>query len=352
MLAWYNDIKDLTEKTGIERDAFVRKHARSISGGSVTARSMSSDGGMEEDEADQVPYSAAASQVEHPVQDQAPERPQPGGRFPSDLNVQRNLQNPLSHSSGTSSNGHEATAAAGELVGSSVPYGQSGHVVREGEHGPLDNAGSGGRTAALNTIGRPMPNFQHEQPAQVSNPTPHQQERAQTIDQATTAVAALAALAEPASQALQRKPEPSRTETTQLHNQSALTEQRAAAPSAAPISVPIQSPQPILPMSTKILTHQGDGPTEFRSVPPPVPMQHETANPPATLAIPIASSHAIQESRVSGAATPATTATGMTDSPPVSPEPVLTKAPFARSQNSVQTISDLHIPGEYPRQAR
>ena len=58
MVAWFEDIKALTEKSGEERNAFVRRHAsvRSTSAGS--ARSASSDGGLEEDEADAVPFSA------------------------------------------------------------------------------------------------------------------------------------------------------------------------------------------------------------------------------------------------------------------------------------------------------
>lgn len=78
MLAWYQDIKALTEKTGEERTAFVRSHARSVSGNSERPRSMSSDG-LEEDEADQVPYSAdAASLSEQNPVEAKPQRPQPG----------------------------------------------------------------------------------------------------------------------------------------------------------------------------------------------------------------------------------------------------------------------------------
>lgn len=112
MLAWYDDIKVLTEKSGEERNAFVRRHAsvRSISAGS--ARSASSDGGLEEDEADAIPYSANQSLASQPVREQ-PSRPSPGGRFPSDLNVNRNLQAPLSPSSGSSDFGQDITTAAG-----------------------------------------------------------------------------------------------------------------------------------------------------------------------------------------------------------------------------------------------
>nr|POE96979.1 phosphatidylinositol 4,5-bisphosphate-binding protein slm1 [Quercus suber] len=86
MEAWFEDIRILTEETGEKREAFVRKHARSVSGTSDGA-TVSSDG-MEEDEADAVPYSAdVTSLAEQNPQPQRPSRPQPG-RFPSDLKMQ------------------------------------------------------------------------------------------------------------------------------------------------------------------------------------------------------------------------------------------------------------------------
>ncbi|KAL2356109.1 PH domain protein [Cryomyces antarcticus] len=78
MLAWFEDIKALTEKTGEERNAFVRKHARSVSGTSEKEKAMSvSSDGMEEDEADAVPYSAHTSVVGQ-APEEPPKRPQPG----------------------------------------------------------------------------------------------------------------------------------------------------------------------------------------------------------------------------------------------------------------------------------
>ncbi len=113
MMAWYEDLKNLTEKTGEERNAFVRRHARSVSGGSNKAGSISSDGVMDEDEADSVPYSATTPQVQPSLPNKdIPERPQPGGRFPSDLQVNRFLQAPLSSSSATSSGDHDTMIVA------------------------------------------------------------------------------------------------------------------------------------------------------------------------------------------------------------------------------------------------
>lgn len=112
MNAWYDDIKTLTEKSGEERNAFVRRHASVRSASAGSARSASSDGGLEEDEADAVPYSANQSMVNQP-REQPPTRPSPGGRFPSDLAVNRHLQEPLSPSSGSSDFGHDVTTASG-----------------------------------------------------------------------------------------------------------------------------------------------------------------------------------------------------------------------------------------------
>ncbi|KAL3426179.1 PH domain-containing protein [Phlyctema vagabunda] len=110
MLAWYEDMKTLTEKSPQERNAFVRQHARSVSGNSTRSKagSVSSDGDGMNDE-DEEPFSATASSiaVQGPKQETLPRRPQPGGRFPSDLqvNAERGLLAPLSPSSGSSNFG-------------------------------------------------------------------------------------------------------------------------------------------------------------------------------------------------------------------------------------------------------
>jgi len=127
MMAWYEDVRSLTEKSPQERNAFVRQHARSFSGTSQKAASVSSDGGL--DEEDEEPFSAATSAVvaQGPKQDVLTKRPQPGGRFPSDLQVdtQRGLHVPLSPSSGSSfgendNKDHDVVAAATGLPGSGI----------------------------------------------------------------------------------------------------------------------------------------------------------------------------------------------------------------------------------------
>lgn len=119
MMAWFGDIENLIEKTGEARNAFVRRHIRSLSGNSHRASSISSDGVMDEDEADRTPYSSqsAVLQKSPSVKAETPaQRPQPGGRFPSDVQIDRHLQATMSRSSGESSGAREI------LVDGAVPY--------------------------------------------------------------------------------------------------------------------------------------------------------------------------------------------------------------------------------------
>jgi hypothetical protein len=77
MMAWFEALKILTEKTAEERNAFVRQHVRSTSQHSHR-NSISSDG-LEEDEADQVPYSTQSSVVNLPIAETTRlQRPVPG----------------------------------------------------------------------------------------------------------------------------------------------------------------------------------------------------------------------------------------------------------------------------------
>lgn len=123
MLAWYDDIKNLTEKTGEERNAYIRQHARSVSAGSNKALSSSDDGVMDEDEADQVPYSTTASQRDlSPAVVQRPQRPSPGGRFPSAIATDRTSQVMLPPSSPSSSEGHDFVARSETPPGPPLPH--------------------------------------------------------------------------------------------------------------------------------------------------------------------------------------------------------------------------------------
>ncbi|KAL6709584.1 phosphatidylinositol 4,5-bisphosphate-binding protein [Coniothyrium glycines] len=82
MQAWYDDIKTLTEKTGEERNAFVRRHASVRSASAGSAHSASSDGGLEEDEADAIPYSANQSMKDQAIREPSPRPSRPSPAAP------------------------------------------------------------------------------------------------------------------------------------------------------------------------------------------------------------------------------------------------------------------------------
>ncbi|GAM83271.1 hypothetical protein ANO11243_012570 [Dothideomycetidae sp. 11243] len=121
MMAWFDAIKSLTEKTGAEKNEYVRKHARSVSGNSARAMSVTSSDGLEEDEADHVPYSASMEkkQLDSSAADARPQRPLPGGRFPSDLAVPRE-QGPVSDYSSDPEHDHSHGAEFLALPGPGV----------------------------------------------------------------------------------------------------------------------------------------------------------------------------------------------------------------------------------------
>lgn len=120
MKAWYEDVESLISKTGEARNAFVRRHVRTVSGASAAGRtSASSDGVMDEDEADRTPYSAGSVILN---QERPASQPrEPGGRFPSDVQIDRHLQAPLSPSSGESSGERDLLAAVGSLPDGKSP---------------------------------------------------------------------------------------------------------------------------------------------------------------------------------------------------------------------------------------
>lgn len=152
MMAWYEDIKALTEKTPEERNQFVRHHTRSLSQSS--RRSASSDGIVDED--DEEPFSAGSQIDINPGrnQDATARRIQPGGRFPSDIqvNAQRGLQATHSRSS-LSSGGQESDAriiaAAGALPGSGIHDGNYGHPQDHHDYGDMEHSHTGDRSNAV-----------------------------------------------------------------------------------------------------------------------------------------------------------------------------------------------------------
>lgn len=131
MMAWYADIKALTEKTPEERSQFVRSHSRSMSQSS--RRSASSDGMVDDD--DDEPFSASQMDVApEPRPEPVYRRPEPGGRFPSDIqvNAQRGLQAAQSPSS-VSSGHQEYPLDSRALAASGVPPAASYAGISHGQ---------------------------------------------------------------------------------------------------------------------------------------------------------------------------------------------------------------------------
>ncbi|KAK4179734.1 hypothetical protein QBC36DRAFT_63745 [Triangularia setosa] len=169
MMAWYEDIKTLTERTPEERSNLVRGNSRSISRSSQRS-SLSSDG-VDDDE--DPPFMATAASVnQQPRPGSLPRRPS-GGRFPSDLqvNAQRGLQVPLSPLSISSEpnrhdeNDRDAIAAASTLPGSELgpqyhphQYFDASMTTRRDEdlHSPLIPQ-TGINNSAKQTVDSPQP---------------------------------------------------------------------------------------------------------------------------------------------------------------------------------------------------
>lgn len=126
MLQWYADIKKLTEVSGAERNAFVTGavHGRKESIDAIKEEECSDDNfGLDNDEADEVPYSTEPSALEVPIE---PENKRPeGGRFPSDININRGAD---AKSAMTEDSSRSIIGAAGALGGSygdeTRPYGR------------------------------------------------------------------------------------------------------------------------------------------------------------------------------------------------------------------------------------
>jgi hypothetical protein len=380
MMAWFTDIKELTEKSGKERDAFVRRtHARSISGGSLKANSIggSSDGGLEEDEADAQPYSSEQSvrgissrqrvsmrgvDHQHDVNAQSgqgtysyvderldasewrpSDRPSPGGRFPSDLNVHRGLQAPLSPSSGESSTerDRDIIAAAGSLPGSNMPFPPS--QVRQ--HDYQDEPVTGRRHPKPHQDPGATPLQQSQQP-QYGEPqqsyTPAQKQYTQpqhsygqtpsrsTEDQGNYAAPVAAAGVAAAVYTPNELPKPQ-----QQHRPENVTQemdQASAIPAAGTSSPPIMT-DPAAPITT---TSQTGTATTLSTIPTSIDNAIDSSSQPQTATAITSTADAPSSS---------------TTTPPARRDEAgdLPSKPAPIRSMTAGTISDLHVPGEYPR---
>jgi hypothetical protein len=375
MMGWYADIKELTEKTGEQRNEFVRRtHARSLSGNSLKAASIggSSDGAMEEDEADRMPYSSeqsvrgdsvaagpghgvaagatgAALVYEHDdARSEAgwrpPQRPSPGGRFPSDVNVSRGLEAPNSPSSGDSLDDRTAIASASALPGSGVPFASHGDyhpvdttptkVAKNEQAGAAGSAYPAGQATHPNLI----PGFgafdasQHH-----GGDGGHEGEWLAPIAAGAGGAALGAGVIHHHSN--QREPEPIPQEMDSTPVPVSTTDLTAAPVPVAAGNSLTDSPTHTHPATT---SSQGDTVDTLSTVPTSVgqsDVQPQTA------------SYFDKNGTWTAAHTNVDSTTGEVLTPQMGKVEALGLRPAAKTAKSASTISDLHIPGEFPSTA-
>lgn len=326
MMAWYEDIKALTEKTPQERSEFVRVHSRSFSRTS-SRRSVSSDGVVDED--DEEPYSAhnSAAALGQPgtnpgFPQDVPRRPSPGGRFPSDIevNAQRGLQAPLSPSS---INDHafndrqrpvphdnDVIAAAGALPGSSFE-----------QYYPQASPQNGYATTAQH------PQHPQEIPGNGTNTHTYQQSAAAPYANHPAVLIA----------ARQRSATENQEETSRGPNHQEGT-WLAGSPVEAG-SIPVdggrRTPQPMdggVPGGLYVTSGQGTGPDHADAY------EREHAVPATSYR---------ELPRTVHAGVPFSHQANGTAGRPAMSERTESDAPTLSSE--VPTISNLHVPGEYPK---
>ena len=363
MMAWFGDIKELKEKTGEDRNAFVRRtHARSLSGNSLKAVSVgSSEGGMEEDEADRMPYSseqsirgnsvaagagtaagATGAELAYDQDDQRSEagwrppsqRPKPGGRFPSEVNVDRGLQVPLSPSSGESSQGdRDVIAAAGALPGSGAsPF------TTHGNANAMEPAmGSGTEEAGVDGNITPVPHRYANHVPGLGGFDAQQQHGGDGGHEGEWLAPGAAGVGGAAIGA------GAIHHYTQQHNQ---LQPEPAVPAAdhaaeAPIPVAITTASSDSPANTQVGTGSSLGDTGTLST---VPTSTESQTQP-----PMQNQSYFDKNGVWEAThTNVDSATGEVITPQIAKVEALGMRPLHMAQSST-TISDLHIPGEFPR---
>lgn len=269
MMAWYDDIKTLTERTSEERSNLVRANSRSISRTSQRS-SLSSDGVVDDDE--DPPFAATVAPVnQHPKQDSLSRRPS-GGRFPSDLqvNAQRGLQVPVSPLSVSSGGGENPD---------NYFFSSSGQPGTQVERKPGDNqdVGHAART--------------HRDDVQ----------RQAMID----------------------------GETNQLPRMTSPSDNLASTGA-----------------NTAAMYANGEGPVWAEPMPVPVPTSKQQ---PSTIPLPVNAQQASSAKAEQQAAWDGDRTAGSEVNGDATAEGRLIRRGGGARNDSVQTISHLHIPGEYPR---
>lgn len=89
MLEWYEDIKKLTELSGAGRAAFVASHLPTAT--EEQPEEVDDSFLLQNDEADEIPYTASNYSFQPTSVVESPKRPEVG-RFPSDIRLDRGMQ--------------------------------------------------------------------------------------------------------------------------------------------------------------------------------------------------------------------------------------------------------------------
>lgn len=327
MLAWFEDIQALTEKTAEERSQFVRTHSRSMSRSSRrSGRSASSDGLDDEDEE---PFSGAEVDTNPVVrQDVAPRRPQPGGRFPSDLqiNAQRGLhapQSPSSLSSGTQGYPSDINVVAAASNASDSHPSQDNETSEERNN----YMGYGG------TISKPMEEMSSQaaiahQVARYDGVNPYTSEPVKkaendiTTREVTQATSVLVPTTYPDEKS--SKPESEGPEPHATYQNTILPEDSA--------NNRVESSEAINGEQFTHAANLGETGDDSKVGASIVPESDATAQ----IAL-----QSVPEADAANHATPLET--------PTNDLPVRTNRPLGHRTDSIQTISNLDIPGGYPK---
>ncbi|PWW80670.1 hypothetical protein C7212DRAFT_274957 [Tuber magnatum] len=143
MFQWYENIKKLTEVSGEERNAYVAGaiHRRTEPTAEEPEAEAIVDDWENDDEADQVPYSAEASALGgSSLEPPKPVRPE-GGRFPSDISVNRGPPGPEGASAEGDSSG-SLIAAAGAISGGDYNSPEEGYTGPSGQRPRSDSHSS------------------------------------------------------------------------------------------------------------------------------------------------------------------------------------------------------------------
>ncbi|KAL4990448.1 hypothetical protein BDW68DRAFT_154253 [Aspergillus falconensis] len=155
MIAWYEDIERMINMTGEARNAYVRRHVRTVSGASFRS---SSDGVMDDDEADRTPYSAGSVVMQ---QERPTSQRQPGGKFPSDVHIDRHQNAPLFPSSGESSGEKDLLAAAGSLPDGAHFAGTSNRIYPDRDLDSIQNSNQSRSASAAAAPRFPIDGYDH-----------------------------------------------------------------------------------------------------------------------------------------------------------------------------------------------